>query len=406
SSLVESSVDSSVSETQTLLSGNIQGHGNPFLITERTELGQMASMFYNKVGEKLFYLCIVIYLYGDLAIYGAAVPKSIRDVACTYRLTPNTTNGTSYCDGNLTDSDLCWTSTSLTRADAYRIFVAAFLVCLGPLTFFNVQKTKYLQILTTLTRWTAFVMMIILAIINLSRGKGEGHPVVANFVGVPNLFGVCVYSFMCHHSLPSLITPIKDKSKLLGLMGLDYLIILIFYALLSFTGIYVFNNVKDVYTLNFLPDDCGISKSITDVPFIQYVLALFPVFTLSTNFPIISITLRNNLKTIWYNKNKPYPYVVDKYVFPLLAILPPAALAFGTDQVGFLVGITGSYAGAAIQYIIPATLVYFARKKAAEFDEGNIHSSMFRSRVWIILVIVWAILCIGFVTVNHIITRQ
>ena len=33
------------------------------------------------VGVLVFNLCIVIYLYGDLAIYAAAVPKSIRDVA-------------------------------------------------------------------------------------------------------------------------------------------------------------------------------------------------------------------------------------------------------------------------------------------------------------------------------------
>ena len=29
----------------------------------------------------LFYLCIATYLYGDLAIYAAAIPKSLRDVA-------------------------------------------------------------------------------------------------------------------------------------------------------------------------------------------------------------------------------------------------------------------------------------------------------------------------------------
>ena len=33
------------------------------------------------VGVNLLYLCICIYLYGDLAIYAAAVPKSMRDVA-------------------------------------------------------------------------------------------------------------------------------------------------------------------------------------------------------------------------------------------------------------------------------------------------------------------------------------
>jgi len=32
------------------------------------------------VGVVIFYICIVVYLYGDLAIYSAAVPKSLRDV--------------------------------------------------------------------------------------------------------------------------------------------------------------------------------------------------------------------------------------------------------------------------------------------------------------------------------------
>ena len=29
----------------------------------------------------LFYLCMMLYLYGDLAIYAVAVPKTLRDVA-------------------------------------------------------------------------------------------------------------------------------------------------------------------------------------------------------------------------------------------------------------------------------------------------------------------------------------
>lgn len=32
------------------------------------------------VGVRLFYFCIVLYLYGDLAIYAAAVPKSLTKV--------------------------------------------------------------------------------------------------------------------------------------------------------------------------------------------------------------------------------------------------------------------------------------------------------------------------------------
>ena len=31
------------------------------------------------MGVVIFYICISLYLFGDLAIYGSAVPKSIRD---------------------------------------------------------------------------------------------------------------------------------------------------------------------------------------------------------------------------------------------------------------------------------------------------------------------------------------
>lgn len=32
------------------------------------------------MGLIVFYICISLYLFGDLAIYGSAVPKSLRDV--------------------------------------------------------------------------------------------------------------------------------------------------------------------------------------------------------------------------------------------------------------------------------------------------------------------------------------
>ena len=249
--------------------------------------------------------------------------------------------------------------------------------------------------------------MITLALIRLAKKEGLGHPTAANFSGVPNLFGVCVYSFMCHHSLPSLITPIRKKTGLFALLAGDYVFILLFYLLIAFTGIYAFSEINDIYTLNFLPDKNNPSKSITNVAFIQYFLALFPVFTLSTNFPIISITLRNNLKAIVYNPAKPFTWFVDRIVFPLLAPVPPLGIAIATNQVEFLVGITGSYAGAGIQYVIPALLVFYGRKQTDFlFPEPNIHASPFRGKFWIIFVCIWALLCMSFVTVNHIITKS
>uniref|UniRef100_H2Z3V6 Amino acid transporter transmembrane domain-containing protein n=1 Tax=Ciona savignyi TaxID=51511 RepID=H2Z3V6_CIOSA len=366
-----------------------------FSITRAVEMGQMADMFFNKIGRILFYLCIIIYLYGDLAIYAAAVPKSMRDIVC----------GNMSCAVNQSnpphDSDICWGST-ITRKNVYQIFVAIFTVVLGPFTFFSVQKTKYLQIVTTLFRWSAFISMITLAIIHISStGGGEGHPPVGSIGGIPNLFGVSVYSFMCQHSLPSLVTPIRNKKRLSVLLGADYILILLFYMLLGMTAIYCFKGgaIKDIYTLNF-QDSCA----VTNILFLRYFLGLFPVFTLSSNFPIIAVTLRNNLKALFKPSNS---FFVNRLFFPTLAIVPPIIVAFITNDLTTLVGVTGSYAGAGVQYVIPAFLVMIARREATRYHgiavvNKNRHRSPFSRRLWVLVVIVWAIVCLIFVTVNHI----
>ncbi|CAM9913011.1 transmembrane protein 104 [Lampetra fluviatilis] len=364
-----------------------------FDITQRAEMGQMASIFFNKVGLHLFYLCIVIYLYGDLAIYAAAVPHSLAFVACGNLSRTNVSS-------KVLDSDPCWGT--ITRGNAYRIFLAAFLLLLGPFTFFNVQKTKYLQILTTLMRWIAFIMMIVLAILHISKGEAQGHPAIGTLSGVPNLFGVCIYSFMCQHSLPSLLTPVSDKRRL-GCVTLSaYALVLAFYSLLAFTAVFAYPTgaLQDLYTLNFLADP---SAPIG----VRYFLGLFPVFTISTNFPIIAVTLRNNLRSIFLRDGTTYPWLVECVVFPLAAVLPPVVIAFLTHDLEWLVGVTGAYAGTGIQYVTPAFLALSSRRHVAAILPGrggqSTHLSPFRHRLWAYFILGWAASCIVFVTANIII---
>ena len=250
--------------------------------------------------------------------------------------------------------------------------------------------------------------MIILCIIQLARGHGDGRPKVFEPAGVPTLFGVCVYSFMCHHSLPTLVTPITDKSRIYALFVADYVLILVFYSLLSFTGMFTFDNVDDIYTLNFLCDSN--SHPVTSNTVVQYFLALFPVFTLSANFPIIAISLRNNMKTLFYRPGRPYHWFIDRVVFPLATISPPVLIAFIVDNVEILVSITGSYAGVSIQYFMPVGMVFFARRALRHHDVlgtlSNDYTSPLRHVVWLVAIMVWAIVAVILVTANHIIERK
>lgn len=368
-----------------------------YSLSTKVELGDMANLFFGRIGRFLFYFCLVIYLYGDLSIYSAAVAKSLRDVICSYNHSSNSTDNDDVVFR-------CWEDSALSRFDVYRLCLVVFIGILGPFVCFNVQKTKYLQLVTVLFRWLAFSVMISIAIHRLFAQQVDPPitPKHADINEIPYLIGTCIYSFMCHHSLPSLLTPISNKRKVKSLISLDYFLICTFYLSLALTGIFAFSDIKDLYTLNFVPNsdqDSGFLKAI------EYFLALFPVFTLSTSFPIIAITLRSNLQTLFLDTTQmeSYHFCLRRVFFALLAILPPIIVCFFTESVISLVGFTGCYAGTGIQYVIPVFLVFYARRLCnSMIGRGilNEYRSPFKGNLWLLLILGWTVACLVLVTID------
>ena len=350
-------------------------------ITTKTELGELCQVFFHRIGFILYYIAICLYLYGGLSIYSAAIAKSLTSVVC----------GDSDCfDGN--DTAPCKNVTSLSVIHMYRIMLAAFVVLCGPFIFFTLTKTKILQLSTMAFRWFALISMIILALIKIIQGEGISMPNLVVVKKLPNFFGVALYAFMCQYSIPAVVTPIINKNRLKLSMMLNFACVVLFYAFILLTAVYAFqaDKVHDLYTLNF-----------THPAFFKYMLELFPVFTLSANFPILGIVLRENLKTLFLRKGEgEYGIFLRRILFPLVVLTPPIIIAYSTYNVGMLVGYTGAYAGAIIQYVVPAMLIYCARKKAitvfGEYD--NKYQSPFRHRIWIYLVLIWYVVCFVFVT--------
>ncbi|XP_062534081.1 transmembrane protein 104 homolog [Armigeres subalbatus] len=368
-----------------------------YSLSKKIELGEMANLFFGRVGRFLFYFCLAVYLYGDLSIYSAAVAKSLRDVLCAYN---HSSNATDSDDFNLP----CWEDSLFSRFDIYRLCLMVFIGILGPFVFFNVQKTKYLQLVTVMFRWLAFSVMISIAIHRIFAQQTD-EPIVPKRVdvnGIPYLIGTCIYSFMCHHSLPSLLTPISNKRRIKSLISMDYVLICTFYLSLALTGIFAFSDIKDLYTLNFVPNSDQDSIFLKGI---EYFLALFPVFTLSTSFPIIAITLRSNLQTLFLDTTQveSYNFFLRQVFFPLLAIVPPIVVCFFTESVISLVGFTGCYAGTGIQYLIPVFLVFSARRACENIigrGIANDFRSPFKGNFWLLLILSWTLGCLVLVTID------
>eukprot|EP00038_Savillea_parva_P000396 m.95945 g.95945 ORF g.95945 m.95945 type:complete len:582 (-) comp10132_c0_seq1:67-1812(-) len=391
-----------------------------FNITNRgcAEMAAMAGTFFTPLGEILFYITLIVYLYGDLCIYAAAVPVSLQNVVCP--MGENATGG-----GHTICPAFKWAG--VTVAGSYYVFLVIFAVCLGPFAYVGVAKTKYLQMFTTSMRWITFLLLISLCVAGIAGAQGgvddfevygdsttDRKPSVlpktfetASLSGTTFMFGASVYSFMCQHSLPSLVSPITDQSRTGIMLFWVFVVVALFYLLLVYSAMFRFEadtlqntEYKGVYTLVWQQFPSR---------FIAVFLQMFPVFVLSTNFPIISITLRNNLITLGTKLfgDKQHPLIV-KFLYPTLAIGPPVFVAFFTDDVGSLISITGSYAGTGIQYVIPAMTLLRARRAARvrlghrSLERNGKRTPFGQGTAMIVIVLIWALICLLLVTWNHI----
>ncbi|RCN24564.1 hypothetical protein ANCCAN_21481 [Ancylostoma caninum] len=106
----------------------------------------MATMFLTRAGVIFSYLALDIYLFGDLAIYSTTVPKSLMNIICA----PLNSSVTPVHE------DLCrpgWPA-FFTRFTVYRLCVVLFISVTIPMVIIGITRTKYLQLATSLSRWT------------------------------------------------------------------------------------------------------------------------------------------------------------------------------------------------------------------------------------------------------------
>lgn len=257
--------------------------------------------------------------------------------------------------------------------------------------------------------------MISIAIAKLALGqRASPQPPLARIGGFPVLFGVSVYAFMTQHCLPGMITPMSTKRGVVWMIFANFCFILVFYLVLCYTAVFLFpsDDLFGIYTINFFKL-FEFSDSVSDqvLSILGYYIILYPIFTLTTNFPISSITLRENLKALarvivtpWMGDD-PFPFLVDFLLFPTVAIVPPVAIAFATTSIEVLVSITGGFPGIWLQYMIPASLAFagkyiITRKLKVEYR--NKHKSPFSYLVFLIFVIAWTVTSMILVITNDI----
>jgi len=448
----EREVPSSVSPSESSFEQKLKMQ--PFEMRDCLELGDMAAALIGTRGHKLLIAVTALYLYGDLAIYASATPTTL------VALFPGRREEFQFF---FQDAPV-----RIENEIAYTMWLLLFSFVVVPLSCLNFQKTKHLQIFTCTYRNLALLSMIILASVRYYRHTMRMHETdpserqntieldlpKINVLGLPKLFGAATYSFMCHHSLPSIIFPIEVPSRHMAvkMLAVDYLAIFLTYMILCVTAFLAFETWKDK-TCDQSPSEATCSiKSIYILnfssgtnPFFGDLLALLPAFICFTNYPLIAITTRSNL-CVWFDyfadhfchligkravsdsnigqemqeississmseddhneeenkKRKGAPVRGAKIWHSLLVAVPPILVAFIVHDVGAIVEFTGSYAGLALEFLFPCWLVVKARARVAGLLEANSQlknpfQSPFQSQKWIWAVLAWSAASLSFI---------
>uniref|UniRef100_A0A914RTP2 Amino acid transporter transmembrane domain-containing protein n=1 Tax=Parascaris equorum TaxID=6256 RepID=A0A914RTP2_PAREQ len=194
----------------------------------------MARLFIGKYGVLLLNVIVAIYLFDhfELHIYLISLSETFSQ-----SVNASTEDGHNACYNDWPN----W----LQRITVYRFNVCLFVCFVAPLVLIGIHRTKFLQLSTSICRWTAFTLMIVLACMQLAREGSPSMPKMFNIHGFGSLFGTTVYAFMCHHSLPSIVTPMKSKRHIFIYLAMVYVLVLIFYLALAITGTFSFSHIFD-----------------------------------------------------------------------------------------------------------------------------------------------------------------
>ncbi len=403
-----------------------------FSLHERIELNEMVEMLFKTPERSKWNLALMIFLNASLIIY-------LTGTMATYSALIASTFKSLIAD-------------TVFNTDSYYVFIALTVLIGAPLSFGNFQNTKYIQIIICFARFSVFVIMLITTAIYFFQGDSENTKTSSpdsrpkdfdkyyvNFSGISSLYGNIVFTFMTHHSLPGLLSPIRPEKHIKHVLATSLAfcascyIILCSFGMLAFWDAPILDKdrcgdnsepcrIMETYNLNF---------SSYHVKWIGYYIEGYPLLMLML-FPLVAITLRNNTREFVAFLKRSFAgedeslldesllppvqrattlalggqrsnFSTENMIFTASAILPAVCVALAFENVQDITHYTGAFAGLMVMFVTPCVLVLRARfilRKERIVDDDFELKSPFKSDVWVYCVLIFAFACFAFTTVN------
>jgi amino acid permease len=256
---------------------------------------------------------------------------------------------------------------------------------------------------------------------NISGSNSAGPPYISETVSwAPKWsgFGIVVstmtFSMLFQHSVPGLMATIRpsERKRTKCIFSGALFTSAALYAVLGVSMcMYFGDRLFASSNLNFVGFTWGLG-SVTDplthathptifASIVSYVIVLFPVLSSVSVYPLIAITLSNNLHvatsscTGWAKDDRR-----AKLIWRFVAAVPPILLCALIRDLSTIIQFSGLFA-VPIAYVFPALLQYYSRQGAREFGVPSTyiwHFNRYPIYVWVVIGL--GLLCEGVVVVQ------
>lgn len=347
----------------------------------KLEINELCDMFLGPYGKASFTLLIAIYMTGTLWAYGTVFANSFA--------------------AHLNIGE--W---------SYFIYLLIFSAVVIPASLLEFSEQVSVQVALSVFRVLMVVIMCITCLMDRDgddfqldqTSSNTGADSTWNKVSWPQMYcllPVAAYSYIFHHSVPSLEYPMRDKRKMVQLFVTAVGIAMILYILVGVVVSAYFNGNTD--------QSSNLNWSSYRGPYgqralgrcIAFFVVIFPAFDVASAFPLNAYTLGNNLMTAFYGAD------IDGHAHDLRRkLLLCRGLAAGLPLLGALVnhdlGHITDHTGLAafvLAFVFPPLLAYASAKRMQDMGVNftSVHSNFFTRNGFQILLLLSGIVALLYV---------
>lgn len=173
--------------------------------------------------------------------------------------------------------------------------------------------------------------------------------------------------------MPNAITPVRDKSRLRGIVAGAMGMALFFYMAVGILCSIFFNQYTEpLIVLNWTPTSShpgytghnggwGSGDTKWWAYVVQMIIQLFPIVNLINNYPLVAITLGSNIEQWAPLKWKSIHPALVRRCCVLIAALPPFLLSLYESELDQILSFTGLFSFFLV-FIIPCTFQVLSRR--------------------------------------------